>query len=148
MGAWNFLVVQVYFSDVQDTRTDRRDCHLSQLSAELSRLGVRRTPPEVKRSGSGWSSERGYTYYWSGRPQEHLEGVSVAVVDRLVPMITEVTPLNERIMRPGITHTLGVNSLVSVYAPIGMSESSAKEAFYAQHHMVVDSRPERDDCPE
>ena len=56
----------------------------------------------------------------------------MAVVDRLVPMIIEVTPANERIMRLRITHTLDVISLVSVYAPTEVSEFSVKEAFYAQ----------------
>ena len=51
---------------------------------------------------------------------------------RLVPMITEVTPVNERIMRLRNSHTLGVISLVSVYAPTGVSEFSVEEAFYAQ----------------
>ena len=53
----------------------------------------------------GWISGGGYTYYWSGRPHGHLEEVAVAVADRLVPMITEVTPVNERIMRLRISHT-------------------------------------------
>ena len=63
----------------------------------------------------------------------------MAVADRLVPMITEVTPVNERIMRLRITHTLGVTSLVSLYAPTGVSEFSVKKAFYTQLKMAVDS---------
>ena len=63
----------------------------------------------------------------------------MAVADRLVPMITEVTPVNERIMRLRITHTLGVNSLVSVYAPTWVSEFSVQQAFYVQLRTVVDS---------
>ena len=65
----------------------------------------------------------------------------MAVADRLVPMITEVTPVKERIMRLRITHTLGVISLVSVYVPTGLSEFSVKEAFYAQLQLMVDSCP-------
>ena len=63
----------------------------------------------------------------------------MAVTDRLLPMISEVTPVNERIMRPRVIHTLGVISLVSVYASTGVSEFFVKEAFYAQLQMVVDS---------
>ena len=59
-------------------------------------------------------------------------------------MITEVTRVNERIMRLRITHTLGVISLVSVYAPIGVSEFSVKGAFYARIQVVVDSCPKGD----
>ena len=62
-----------------------------------------------------WS---GYTYYWSRRPQGHLEAVTVAVADRLVPMITKVTPVSPNDTR--ITHTLSVISMVSVYAPTGV----------------------------
>ena len=58
-------------------------------------------------------------------------------------MTTKVTPVNETIMRLRISHTLRVISLVSVYAPTGISESSVKEAFYAQLKMV-NSCPKRD----
>ena len=63
----------------------------------------------------------------------------MAVADRLLPMITEVTPVNMRIMTLRISHILGVISLVSVYVPTGVSEFSVKEAFYAQLQTVVDS---------
>ena len=118
-------------SEVRDKRTGQRDCHLPQLSAELSRLGVSVVAlSEVPKGGC--------TYYWSGRPQGHLDGVAVAVADRLVSMITAVTPVNERIMRLRISHTLGVISLVSLYALTGVSEFSVKEAYYAPLQMVVE----------
>ena len=83
-------------SEVRDERTDQRDCHIPQLSAELRRLGVGGAAlSEVRRPGSGRVSGGGYTYNWSGRPQGHLEGVAVAVADRLVPVINGVTPVNE-----------------------------------------------------
>ena len=53
----------------------------------------------------------------------------MAVADRLVPMITEATPVNDRIMRLRIADTLGLISLVYVYAPTGLIELSVKEAF-------------------
>ena len=59
-------------------------------------------------------------------------------------MNTEVTHVNERIMRLRISHTLGVISMVSVYAPTGVTEFSVKEAFYAQLQTVVDSCPKGD----
>ena len=77
--------------------------------------------------------------YWSGRPQGHLERVAVAVADRLVPLITEVIPVNERITRLKISHALGVISLVIVYAPTTVREFAVKEPFYTQLQMVVDS---------
>ena len=59
-------------------------------------------------------------------------------VERLVLMITEVTPFNTRIMRMRITHTLGVIPLVFVYSPTGVSVFSMKKAFYARVHMIED----------
>ena len=60
----------------------------------------------------------GYTHDWSGRSDGyHAQGVAVAVSNKLTPMIIEVTPVNERIMRLRIHHSLGVISLVSINAP-------------------------------
>ena len=59
-------------------------------------------------------------------------------------MITEITPVNESVMTLIISHILGVISMVSVYAPTGVSEFSVKEAFYAQLQMVVNSCPKWD----
>ena len=53
----------------------------------------------------------------------------MAAADRLVPMITDVAHVNERIMKLRITHTLGVISLVSVSHQTGVDEFSVKEAF-------------------
>ena len=48
----------------------------------------------------------GYTYYSSGRSDGyHAQGVAVAVSNKLIPMIIEVIPLNERIMRLRIRHS-------------------------------------------
>ena len=71
----------------------------------------------------------GYTYYWSGCPQGYVEGVNVAVADRLVPIITEVSAVKQRIMRLRFAHTQGVISLVPVYASTGVSKFFVKESF-------------------
>ena len=63
------------------------------------------------------------------------------VADLLFPMISEVTHVNERIIRLRGIHTLGVISLVSVNAPTGVSEFSVKKPFYAQLQTVMDSCP-------
>ena len=68
----------------------------------------------------------------------------MAVTDGLVPMLTEVTPVKERVMQLRITHTLSVISLLSVYAPTGVREFSVKVAFYAQIQLLVDSCLKRD----
>ena len=64
--------------------------------------------------------------------------------NKLTPMIIEVTPVNEPIMRLRIRHSLGVISLVSVSAPIEVSDLTMKEAFYATLESVVDQCPRRD----
>ena len=53
----------------------------------------------------------GYTYDWSGRSDGyHAQGVAVTVSNKLIPMIIEVTLVNERMMRQKIHHSLGVIS--------------------------------------
>ena len=73
---------------------------------------------KVRKPRSGSVRRDRYTY--SGRPKCHFGGVAVAVAERFVSTITVVTHINERILRLGITHRLGVTSLVSVYAPKGV----------------------------
>ena len=81
----------------------------------------------------------GYTYYWSGHSDSyHVQGVAVAVSNKLTPMIIEVTPVNEHIMRLIFRHSLGDISLVSVYAPTEASDLIMKDAFYAMLESVVD----------
>ena len=64
--------------------------------------------------------------------------------NKLTPMIIEVTPVNERIMRLRILHSLGVISLVSVYALTEVSDLTVKDAFYATLQSVVDQCPRWD----
>ena len=59
-------------------------------------------------------------------------------------MIIEIIPVNEHIMRLRICHSLGVISLVSVYAPTEASDLTVKDAFYVTLESVVDQCPRRD----
>ena len=133
MGAWNILSLQ-------------DDCRVPALSAELARLGVAIAAlSEVRRPGTGEIRVGGYTYYWSGRADgHHTQGVAMAVADRLVPLIRDVTPVSERILRLRLVHSLGVVAIVAVYAPTGDSDISTKEAFYAELNSVVDAVPKGD----
>ena len=100
---------------------------------------------EVRRPDCGEIMMGGYTYYWCGRSDGyHSQGVTVAVSNKLTPMIIEVTPVNERIMRRRIRHTLGVISLVSVYAPNEASDLTVKDAFDATLESVVHQCSRRD----
>ena len=65
----------------------------------------------------------------------------MAVSNKLTPMIIEVTPVNEHIMRLRIHHSLGVVSLVSVYALTEASDLTMKDAFDAVLEFVVDHCP-------
>ena len=59
-------------------------------------------------------------------------------------MIIEITSVNEQIMRLRIRHSLGVISLVSIYAATEVSDLTVKDAFYATRESVVDQCPRRD----
>ena len=92
----------------------------------------------------------GYTYCWSGHSDGyHAQGVAVAVSNKLTPMKIEVTPVNKRIIRLRICHSLGVVSLVSVCdhtvgvipGPTEASDLTVKDAFYATLEFVVDQYP-------
>ena len=136
VGAWNVL-------------SQREDDHLSPLSSDLKRLnnGIAALS-EVQRQDCGEIMAGGYTDSWSGRSDGyHAQGVPVAVSNKLTPMILEVTPVNERIMRPRVCHSLGVVSLVSVCAPPGASDLTVKDAFCATLKYVVDQCPRRDTLP-
>ena len=129
---------------MRDERTGHRVCHLPVICGTES-IGVSvAAVSEVRRPGSGWVSGGGFTFYLSGRPQRDLEKVAVAVAYRLIPMVTEVTSGNERIMRLRISHTLCIISLVSVYAPTGVNEFSVTVVFYVQLQMMMDSCPKED----
>ncbi len=100
---------------------------------------------DVRRPDCGEIMAGGYTYYWSGSSDGyHAQGVAVAVSNKLTKMITEVTPVNERIMRRRICHSLGVISLVSGYAPTEASDLTVKDAFNATLESVVDQFHRRD----
>ena len=100
---------------------------------------------EVQRPDGGEIMVGSYTYYWSGRSDGyHAQGVAVAVSNKLIPMVIEVTPVNKRITRRRIRHSLGGISLVSVYALIEASDLTLKDALYATLESVVDQCPRRD----
>ena len=83
----------------------REDDHLSLLSSEFKRLDIGIAAlSEVGRPDCGEIMVGGYTYYWSGRSDGcHAQGVAVAVSNKLTPMIIEVTPVNECIMRQDLS---------------------------------------------
>ncbi|KAF7644747.1 hypothetical protein LDENG_00216450 [Lucifuga dentata] len=131
VGMWNVLTLS-------------ENTHLPLLSGELGRLRIAVAAlSEVCRPGSSQISVGEYTYFWSGRSDgRHTKGVAVAVPDWLLPMVSDVIPdVNEHIMRLRLRHSLGVLSVVSVYAPTTISDVSVREAFYSQLHSVMDECP-------
>ena len=127
VGAWN-------------VRSRREDDHLFLLSSQINHLNIGIAAlSEVRRPDSGEIMKGGYTFSWSRRSDGyHAQGDAIDVSNRLTPMIIEVTPVNERFMRQRIRHSLGVISLVSVYAPTEASDLTVKDAFYATLESVVD----------
>ena len=83
---------------------------LSPLSSELKRLDIGIAAlSDVRRPDCGEIMAGGHTYYWSGCSDGYrAQGVAVAMSNKLIPTIIEVTPVNERIMRLRIRHSLGV----------------------------------------
>ncbi|KAG0730190.1 Craniofacial development protein 2 [Chionoecetes opilio] len=133
VGSWNVLSLS--------------DNHrLPLLSGELSRLKVDIVGlSETRRPGSGETSSGGYTYYWSGLSNGHrVRGVAIGISSKLQPSVVEVTPVDERILRVRMKHTLGFMSLVAVYAPTRMRKTEEKEMFYAKLDSVLDQCPPRD----
>ena len=57
--------------------------------------------------------------------------------------LVEVTPVDERIMRLRLKHSLGFMSVVAVYAPTEMCKTEEKEVFYAKLGSVLDLCPRR-----
>ena len=64
--------------------------------------------------------------------------------DNRVPLVRHSQKSGDLEAGGRITHTLGVISLDSLYAPTGVSEFSVKEAFYSLLQMVEDSCPKGD----
>ena len=84
----------------------------------------------------------GYTDNWSSHfDGYHAQGVAAAMSNKMTPMIIEVTLVNEHITRLRIHHSLGVISLVSVYAPTEASDLTLKDAFYATLESLVNECP-------
>ena len=94
---------------------------------------------ETRRPGSGETSSKGFTCYWSGMSNgHHVKGVAIGVSSRLLqPSVVEVTPVDERIMRLRLKHSLGFMSVVAVYTPTEVCETE-EEMFYAKLDSVVD----------
>ena len=92
------------------------DDRLPLLSRELGRLRVEVAAlSEVRRPGSSMTSVGGYTYYWSGCSDGHrLQGVTIAISNRLQPSGVEVTLVDERIMVLRLKLAFGFMSLIAV----------------------------------
>ena len=77
---------------------------------------------ETRRLDSGEISSRSFTYYWSGMSNgTRLKGVAIGISSTLQPSIVEVIPVDERVMRLMVKHTLDFISFVVVYAPTEVS---------------------------
>ena len=73
-----------------------------------------------------------------------LKGVAIGISSRLQPSVVEVTPVDERILRVRLKHTMGFMSVIAVYAPTEMREMDEKELFYAKLDSILDQCHPRD----
>ncbi|KAG0723374.1 Craniofacial development protein 2 [Chionoecetes opilio] len=69
--------------------------------------------------------------------------VAIGISSKLQPSVVEATPVDERIMRVRMKHTLGFMSLVAVYAPTEVHKTEEK-MFYAKLDSVLKQCPPRD----
>ena len=74
------------------------DHRLPHLSDELSMLMVDMVGlSETRRPGSGETSSKSFTYYWSGMSNDHhVKEVAIGICNRLQPSVVEVTPVDEQ----------------------------------------------------
>ena len=72
----------------------------------------------------------------TGSACHHVKGVAIGISSRRQPSVVEVTPVDERIMRFRLKHSLGFMSVVAVYAPTEVCET--EEMFYAKLDSVLD----------
>ena len=90
VGSWNVLSLS-------------EDHQLPHLSDELSRLRVDVVGlSETRRPGSGETSSKGFTYYWSGTSNgHHVKGVAIGISPSRLqqPSVVEVAPVDEHIIR-------------------------------------------------
>ena len=126
VGSWNVLKLS-------------EDHRLPYLSDELSKMKVDMVGlSETRRPGSGETSSKGFTYYWSSRSNgHHVKRIAIGISSRLQPSVVEVTPVDERIMRLRLKYNLGFMSVVAVYAPTEMCETEEKEMFYTKLDSVL-----------
>ena len=76
---------------------------------------------ETRRPGSGETSSKGFTSYCSGTTNgHHVKGVAIGGSSRLQPSVVEVTPVDERIMRLRLKHSLGFISCCCICFYRGM----------------------------
>ena len=73
-----------------------------------------------------------------------LKRVAIVVFSRLQQSVVEIIPVDERIMRLRLKHTLGFLSLVAGYAPTNVCGAVEKEMFYDKLDSILDQCPHRD----
>ena len=94
---------------------------------------------ETRRPGSGETSSKSFTNYWSSISNCHqIKGVTIGFSIRLQLSVVEVALFDECIMRLRLKHSLGFMSVVLVYARTEVCETEEKEMFYAKLDSVLD----------
>ena len=93
---------------------------------------------ETRRTGSGKPLTRALPI-----TGHHVKGVAIGVSSRLLPSVVEVTPVDERIIRLRLKHSLCFMYVVAVYAPTEVCETE-EEMLYSKLDSVLDQCPNLD----
>ena len=97
VGFWNALNLS------EDHRLPHSSDELIRLRVDMVGLS------ETRRPGSGETSSKGFTYYWSGMSNgHHVKGVAIGVSSRLLSSVVEVIRVDECIIRLRLKHSLGL----------------------------------------
>ena len=146
LGAWNVRTL------LDTDTTNRPERRTALIAMELARYKVDIAAlSETRLSGTGerCESASGYTFFWSGRPENERReaGVGFAIKSSLINRLSGPPKgINDRLMSLSISLSTGKTQLhiISAYAPTLTNPDGIKEKFYSDLHSTLSSIPKND----
>ena len=141
MASWNVRTLQD-----NDNNPERRTAVISKVldkySIDIAALSETRIP------GNGQLKEKGYTYFWIGRPESETRsaGVGFAIKNSIAANLNQKpVGVNERLMTLRIPLTKEkYATFISAYAPTLTNSDEAKEKFYEELRSILLKIPPND----
>nr|XP_027221561.1 uncharacterized protein LOC113813715 [Penaeus vannamei] len=136
------LMLQLYNHEASGTR--------AMITLRTDRLGRRRDevlhslPASVHKGTAGRPLHNGISTRSLLLAVIAVQGVGIAISNRLQPSVAEVSPVNEHTMTLRLKHAFDFVSLIAVYAPTDVCKLDVEEVFYAKLTSVVDKCPRQD----